>query len=159
MATPDIHEHDHTPAKPSLIFSLLGNKCPRCRRGKLFKEKNPYKLKRVLKMNERCPVCGQATDVELGFYYGTSYVSYALGIMISVASFIAWWVLIGFSLHDNRFFVWMGFNAFLLIALQPILMRLSRTIWLSIFVHYSPNWKEGDVVKPERMNEELKNAW
>jgi uncharacterized protein (DUF983 family) len=159
MATSDVHTHDHPPAKPSLIFSILGNKCPRCRRGKLFKEKNPYKLKKVLKMNESCLVCGQATEVELGFYYGTSYVSYALAVMISVASFIAWWVLIGFSLHDNRFFVWMGFNVFLLIALQPILMRLSRTIWLSIFVRYSPHWKEGDVVKPERMNEELKNAW
>jgi len=97
--------------------------------------------------------------MEPGFYYGTSYVSYALGIAISVATFIAWWIVIGFSFKDNRFFWWMGVNAVILVCLQPPLMRLSRTIWLYFFIHYSPRWKEGDIVKPERVNEDLKNAW
>jgi hypothetical protein len=39
----------------------------------------------------------------------------------------------------------MGVNAFLLIALQPILMRLSRTLWLSWFVKYDPFWKEHQI--------------
>lgn len=150
------HEHD---IKPNLLLSVLGNKCPRCRRGKLFKNKNPYKLKSLMKMNEQCPVCGQVTDMEPGFYYGTSYVSYAVGVAISVATFIAWWVLIGFSLDDNRFFWWMGVNAIILVGLQPILMRLARTIWIYFFIRYSSNWSKGDVVKPERVNEQLKNAW
>jgi hypothetical protein len=110
-------------------------------------------------MHEKCPVCGQPTDMEPGFYYGTSYVSYALGIAISVGSFIAWLLLIGMSLDDNRFFWWMGFNALLLVFLQPPLMRLSRTIWLYFFVRYSPGWRKGDIVVPERVNENLKNAW
>ena len=147
------------PTKPSLIFSILSNKCPRCRRGDLFIHHNAYQLKGLMRMNEHCPVCGQTTDMEPGFYYGTSYVSYALGIAISVATFIAWWLLIGFSFQDNRFFWWMGINAFLLVCLQPPLMRISRTIWLYFFIHYSPRWKEGDLVKAERVNEELKNAW
>lgn len=110
-------------------------------------------------MNEVCPICGQTTDMEPGFYYGTSYVSYAMAISISVSTLIAWWVIVGLSLRDDRFFWWMGFNAFLLIFLQPPLMRLSRTIWLYIFIRYSPRWKEGDTVKAERANEDLKNAW
>ena len=146
-------------SKPNIIGSVIGNKCPRCRRGRLFKETNPYKLKSFMVMNDTCPVCGQTTDMEPGFYYGTSYVSYALAVAISVATLIAWRVLIGFSLHDNRFFWWMGINAFILVIMQPLLMRLSRTIWLSFFIHYSPNWHHGDVVKAERVNEELKNAW
>jgi hypothetical protein len=89
-------------------------------------------------MNETCPVCGQRTEIEPGFYYGTGYVSYALSIAVCVASFIAWWLIIGFSLHDSRFFWWLGFNAALLIGLQPWLMRLSRTLWLSWFVKYDP---------------------
>lgn len=93
-------------------------------------------------MNENCPVCGQRTEIEPGFYYGTGYVSYALSVAVCVASLIAWWVFIGFSLHDSRFFWWIGFNAVLLIALQPVLMRLSRTLWLSWFVKYDPDWKE-----------------
>lgn len=149
----------HDTSKPNVIVSVLHNNCPRCRRGKLFKESNPYKLNSTMKMNEKCEVCGQTTDMEPGFYYGTSYVSYALAIAVTVATLVAWWILIGFSLQDNRFFWWMGINAFILIAIQPILMRLSRTIWLSFFIYYSPRWNEGDVVVPERTNDGLKNAW
>jgi hypothetical protein len=36
---------------------------------------------------------------------------------------------------------------------------MSRTIWLSFFIRYSPHWKEGDVVKAERINDDLQNAW
>lgn len=135
-------------AKPGLITSLLLNRCPRCRRGELFKESNSYKLKAVLQMNERCPVCGQVTDIEAGFYYGTGYVSYALAVAITIATFVACWMVIEFSFNDNRFFWWMGVNAFLLILLQPPLMRLSRTMWLSFFVRYSSRW-EHDVIKPK----------
>jgi uncharacterized protein (DUF983 family) len=149
----------HDAQKPNLVISVLHNNCPRCRRGKLFTHSNPYKLNSMLKMNEKCEVCGQTTDMEPGFYYGTSYVSYALAIAVTVATLVAWWVLIGFSLQDNRFFWWMGINAFILIALQPLLMRWSRTIWLSFFIRYSPDWNEGDVVVPERTNDNLKNAW
>jgi uncharacterized protein (DUF983 family) len=149
----------HDASKPSLVLSVLHNNCPRCRRGKLFKHSNPYKLNSMMKMNEKCEVCGQTTDMEPGFYYGTSYVSYALAIAVTVATLVAWWVLIGFSLQDKRFFWWMGINAFILIALQPVLMRWSRTIWLSFFIRYSPKWNEGDVVVPERTNDSLKNAW
>ena len=119
-------------------MTVLTNRCPRCREGKIYEVSNPYKLKTCLKMHEHCPVCGQRTEIEEGFYYGTGYVSYALSVAICVASFIAWWVTIGFSLHDTRLFWWIGFNALLLIGLQPWLMRLSRTLWLSWFVKYDP---------------------
>lgn len=110
-------------------------------------------------MNERCPVCGQPLDMEPGFYYGTNMVSYTLAVLISGASFILWWIFIGFSLQDKRFFLWIGVNAVLLILLQPPLMRLSRTIWLSFFVPYSPNWDQGDIVEPERINKNQKHNW
>ena len=123
------------------LFSILTNKCPRCREGKLFVTKNPYSLSNVTKMNEHCPVCGQPTEIEIGFYVGTGYVSYALTVALSVATLVAWWVLIGFSTEDNRFFYWMGFNAAFLIVLQPWLMRLSRSIWISWFVKFDRDWK------------------
>ncbi|MEO6916304.1 MAG: DUF983 domain-containing protein [Chitinophagaceae bacterium] len=126
---------------PGYLISVLTNKCPRCREGSLYVESNPYKLNKITKMHERCPVCGQPTEIEVGFYYGTSYVSYMLAVMVCAASFIAWWVLIGFSFTDDRFFWWMGLNAVLLIAVQPPLMRLSRTLWLSWFVRYDPHHK------------------
>lgn len=146
---------------PGYLITVLSNKCPRCREGHLFKSNNAYALKNnaYIMMNERCPVCGQPTDIEVGFYYGTSYVSYAIAVAFSVATFVAWWVLIGISLYDNRIFWWLGINAFLMLALQPVFMRLSRTLWLSWFVRYDPNWKEHEVPDPERVVKEHMSNW
>ena len=129
-------------ARPSYVLSVLGNRCPRCRQGELFETKNAYELRksRFMKMHERCPVCGQLTEIEPGFYYGTGYVSYALTVAFSAATFIAWWVLVGISFSDNRIFYWLVINSVLMIILQPVFMRLSRTIWLSWFVKYDGEW-------------------
>lgn len=131
---------------PGYLQSLVHHKCSRCRRGDMFQCKNSYNLKQFMKMNDRCPVCDQKMEIEVGFYYGTSYVSYALTVALSVTSFVAWWVLIGFSVNDNRFFWWLGINIVMLVLLQPYLMRLSRAIWLSFFVRYNANW---DTEKPD----------
>ena len=147
--------------KPGYVMSVLTNKCPRCREGHIYKSSNPYNLRTVTDMHERCPVCGQPTDLEVGFYYGTSYVSYMLAVILCGVSFVAWWLIIGFSFKDNRFFWWIGVNALLLIVVQPLLMRLSRTLWLSWFVKYDPNWKEHPL-KPghlERIVPEQMGNW
>ena len=144
--------------KPSFL-NLLKCKCPRCRKGDMFVEENPYKLKSTMKMYEHCPVCGQPFDIEVGFYFGSSYVSYALSVALTVASFIAWWVLIGFSLHDNRLFYWIAVNAVILIGMQPVLMRVARTLWLAFFVRYNKDWRTTPVAKPERTNDDQKNNW
>jgi len=125
----------------------------------MFREGNPYKLKTTMKMHEACPVCRQPLDMEPGFYYGTNMISYALAILFSVLSFFAWWIVIGFSLSDHRFFWWIAINAVLLVMLQPPLMRLSRAVWIAIFVHYSHNWESGDIIIPERVNKDQMNNW
>jgi len=64
------------------------------------------------------------------------------------------------SLNDNRFFFWIAFNGILLIALQPWLMRVSRSLWISWFVKHDPDWKDH---KPEdvseRLNADQANNW
>ena len=142
------------------LSSSLGCRCPRCREGKLFKNPVSFSFKKTMEMNKTCPVCGQATEIEVGFYYGTSYVSYVLTVAISVATLVAWYVIIGMSTSDNRFFYWLGSNAVFLFLLQPWLMRLSRSLWISWFVKYDPDWKEHqpeDV--SERLNPEQANNW
>jgi hypothetical protein len=94
-----------------------------------------------MEMFERCIICGQPTDIEVGFYYGTSYISYLIAVVISTVTFLLWWLIIGFSFTDNRFFYWISFNALFLIAMQPWLMRFSRSLWISWFVRYDPEWK------------------
>jgi uncharacterized protein (DUF983 family) len=145
--------------KPNLILGILKNKCPRCRRGDLYKNKGAFRIKGLMAMNEKCPVCGQPLDMEPGFYYGTNLISYALALLVSVLSFVLWVVFIGISLDDSRFFWWMGVNAILLLVLQPPLMRFSRTVWLAFFVKYSPRWKEGDIMEQFSVNREHQNNW
>jgi len=80
--------------RPNFFWSLFFQKCPRCRTGDMFRTRRPYDLKRFMKMNERCPVCGQRMEIEIGFYYGTSYISYALTVAL-----MAWeWL---YSLMDR----------------------------------------------------------
>jgi uncharacterized protein (DUF983 family) len=147
-------------SSPLYLWSTLNNRCPRCREGKIFVTKSAYSsFKDVVKMHEKCPACGQPTEIEVGFYYGTSYVSYALTVALSVATFVAWWVLLGFSLYDNSIFYWLGFNAVFLIVLQPYLMCFSRTLWLSWFVKYDPEWKSKKSQEYERIVKEHMNNW
>lgn len=123
-------------SKPSILLSVLNNKCPRCRKGNLFISRNPYQLKRITEMPDTCSVCGQATELEVGFYYGTGFVSYGLSILFSIISFITWIATIGISLQDDRIFWWLGINIVITILIQPLLMRLSRSIWIAFFVKY-----------------------
>jgi len=126
---------------PGLLVSILTLKCPRCRQGNLFVVSNPYKLRTMMKMPERCTVCNHKFMEQPAFFFGTAYVSYALSIAVSVASFIAWYLFVGISSQDSRVFWWFFFNAILLVLLQPVLQRVSRSIWIAIFVSYSPEWK------------------
>jgi uncharacterized protein (DUF983 family) len=150
-------------SKPSYVLSVLRNKCPRCREGDLFVSKNAYAFKHGLymKMYEKCTVCGQPTDIEVGFYYGTSFVSYGLTVLFSALSFIAWWLLIGFSLSldDNRVLWWLGINAFAMLVLQPVFMRLSRSLWISWFVKYDADWQVNEAATPERIVKEEMGNW
>jgi hypothetical protein len=91
-------------------------------------------------MPETCPVCSQKYDLEQGFWYGTGYVSYALAVAVSVTTFVAWLVIIGISIDDNRIFWWLGLNTVLLVVIQPWLMRLSRVIYIRFFVRYDENY-------------------
>src|SRR5690606_9130082 len=132
---------------PNALVSILKMKCPRCRRGNMFTNNNPWKLKETFSMHNECPICGQKTELEVGFYYGTGYVSYALTVAISVATFVAWFVLIGMSIHDSRFFYWLGCNMVFLMLMQPWVSRLSRVIYLWIFVKYDPEAAEKHLLK------------
>ncbi|HLX92335.1 MAG TPA: hypothetical protein VKR32_11660 [Puia sp.] len=98
-------------------------------------------------MHEHCPECGQRFELEVGFWYGTGYVSYAIDVVLSLASFALWWVFIGMSTDDNRFFWWLGINCFGLFVLQPWITRISRVVYLYFFVRYDVDYKNNSTKK------------
>lgn len=110
-------------------------------------------------MPTQCEVCGQPMEIEVGFYYGTGYVSYALTVAISVAVFVAYWVLVGISINDNSLFYYLGINALVLVLSMPYIMRLSRSIWLSFFVKFDPDWRSKAPDKVERIVEGQMGNW
>jgi uncharacterized protein (DUF983 family) len=122
--------------KKTRMGALLNNRCPKCYEGKLFCS-SAYNLKRLSDMPPACPVCGEDFGREPGFYFGAAYVSYALTVALWVALFVAltcldqWgWITFTFF-EDVSFFLTTGIV--LVVLLMPILMRLSRSIWLHMF--------------------------
>ncbi|MBC9913527.1 DUF983 domain-containing protein [Chitinophaga varians] len=124
--------------RPNYFVSLLTMKCPKCRRGDMFKDKNPFHLKfsKIFNMYDNCPVCGQKYELETGFWFGTGYVSYALSVAFSVFNLIWYALFFGITWRDNSIFIWLGVNGVLLVLIQPWLMRISRVIYLYFFVYY-----------------------
>ena len=123
----------------NLITSVFTNKCPKCRRGKLFTNPNPYNFESTMDMPEKCPVCGQAFELEEGFYFGTGYVSYGLAVLYLGIIIILWHLLFGISAADDSIYWWLGTNCLILLLLQPVLQRLSRSVWIAFFVRFDPH--------------------
>lgn len=130
----------NTTTKLNLIASVFANKCPRCRRGHLFTEPNPYKLKTTMRMPEHCEVCGQRFELETGFYFGTGYVSYGLSVGLFLIIFLVWGLTLGLSVYDNSIIQCLITGIIILVGLQPVLQRMARSIWIAFFVKYDADW-------------------
>lgn len=124
------------PNTPSFLGSLIGMKCPNCRKGKMFTQKSVFPFKKMLDMPERCTECGQKMEIEPGFYYGTGYVSYGLSIALTVFNLVWFLIFIGISFKNNSLFWFIGVDVAIVILLQPWIMRYSRVVYLSMFVKY-----------------------
>jgi len=120
----------------SLLQGILQMKCPRCRRGNLFINPNPYNLKMLSKMPERCPHCGQLTEPEPAFYYGAMYVSYFVSIAISFLNFFLFEVLL-----KATGVLFLALNAGVLVLLWPVIFRYARVLYIYLFVRYDPSKK------------------
>ena len=116
-----------------MIMSILKGKCPRCRKGDLFVDKNPYHLKRLSVMHENCSCCKQPFEPEPGFYYGAMYVSYGLSVGVFIVNFVLFALF--FPLPPLVFVL---LNTVVLLLLWPVFFRLARIIYLNIFVGYDP---------------------
>ena len=127
---------DKAGKKPDLLWSVLTNRCPRCRRGKLFTSSNPYDFRTTMRMPERCPVCGQKYELQTGFYFGTGYVSYGLSVGLFFFNLIWYWLIFGISYKDNSVFYYLITSITIVVLLQPWLMRISRVLYLYMFVKY-----------------------
>ena len=123
--------------KGNKLYSILTGKCPKCHHELMYKNSNAYQLSETLEMHERCAHCQTKYKIEPSFFYGSMYVSYGVGIAFSVAAFIITHLFLEHSLK-------MSFAAIVitLVCFMPVIMRLSRNIWINLFMNYDPKMAE-----------------
>ena len=69
--------------------------------------------------------------IEPSFYYGAMYVNYGISVAMSVATFIIAFALLNLDMLQSFVAV-----VIVLILLSIPTMRLSRIIWINMFVGY-----------------------
>lgn len=125
--------------KGTKLYSVFTFTCPRCHEGEMFEHKASYG-KGFTELHKRCKVCGENLVREPGFYFGAAYVSYGLTVAMWVALFVALTVfdLLGWMEFDffADGFLFLVLGIILLFALLPLVYRLSRVIWINLFVKY-----------------------
>ena len=115
------------------IYSIITGSCPVCHEESMYKENNPYKLKHIHEMHERCSNCGTKYQIEPSFFYGAMYVSYGLGVAIAFATFVISYFFLNLEVFTSFVNI-----IIVLVLLMPLMMRLSRNIWINLFFSYKP---------------------
>ena len=124
--------------KGSKFYSVIHNKCPRCQEGDFFKTSNPYNMKMFDKMDNQCSHCGALYEPEVGYYYGAMYMSYGINVFM----FVAVWVTFSLLLPDANVGWTIGTIAVLSLTLFPIIFRVSRLLWINLFVKYDTKYSK-----------------
>lgn len=117
--------------KGSKIYGIIKGVCPKCHNESMYKNPNPYAVTQLFEMHERCSHCQTKYKIEPSFFYGSMYVSYAVGIAFAVAAFVISYIFLNSTL-TTAFIAIIG----AMIALYPVIIRLSRNIWINIFMSY-----------------------
>lgn len=97
----------------------------------MYTSSNLYNPSKTQEMHERCSHCDTKYKIEPSFFYGSMYVSYGVGIAIAMAAFVICYFLLNLS-RWNIFLV----ITFISIVSLPIVIRISRNIWINIFMDY-----------------------
>lgn len=129
------------PSVPGLLPSILKMKCPNCRKGYMFSNRSIFPINKLLSMPEKCSVCRQDFELEVGFYYGTGYVSYAITVGMFLFNLVWYALIFGISYKDNSIFYYLGTSIAIVALLQPWIMRISRVLYLNLFVKYGKGAK------------------
>ncbi len=114
----------------SVLYGILAARCPRCREGELFTS-GTYTTK-FADMHTECPCCGQQYEPEPGFYYGAMYVSFAFNVAIFLVSLF----ILSQFVEEVTMAMMIGVVLAVVVGLLPVIFRLSRILWIYMFVRY-----------------------
>ena len=124
--------------KGNKLYSILTGTCPVCHEESMYKDGNPYHVSKLFDMHERCSNCHTKYKMEPSFFFGAMYVSYGVGIAFAVPAFVIPYFFLNVSLLNTFFIIVATLFVFL-----PLIVRLSRNIWVNLFFNYDK--KAGEV--------------
>ena len=124
--------------KGNKLYSILTGTCPVCQEESMYKDDNPYHVSKLFDMHERCSNCHTKYKMEPSFFFGAMYVSYGVGIAFAVPAFVIPYFFLNVSLLNTFFIIVATLFVFL-----PLIVRLSRNIWVNLFFNYDK--KAGEV--------------
>lgn len=120
--------------KGTKIYSVVNDKCPRCHEGNFFKYKFTINPSKITQLHDNCPKCNLRYMMEPSFFFGAMYVNYGITVALSVFTF-----LIATLLFKGTLLQSFASIIITLIVLTPVNLRLSRIIWINMFVSYKKN--------------------
>ena len=120
--------------KGTKLYRISNAKCPRCHEGEFFEYRFTYNPRKITKLHDNCPKCDLKYMMEPSFFYGAMYVNYGITVGLSIATFVLSSLLLNLTLLQCFVAI-----IFILIVLAPFNMRLSRIIWINMFVSYNEN--------------------
>lgn len=117
--------------KGTKVYSVVKGKCPNCHEGEFFKYKFTFNPTKITQLHDNCPNCGLKYMIEPSFFYGAMYVNYALTVALSIIVFLVSKLVFELSLLQSFIAIILA-----LIILAPLNLRLSRLLWINMFVSY-----------------------
>jgi uncharacterized protein (DUF983 family) len=99
----------------SRFRAILRRRCPRCLEGNVYGG--------WFRPLGACPACGLVYEREPGYFLGSFYISYALGVAVGIPTIL-------FVFYANVPYYWL----FLVVAawvgiLSPLIVTYARTLW------------------------------
>ena len=109
----------------NLLAAVLLMRCPRCRKGAVFSG--------LLRTHKRCPQCDLLFEREAGYFTGAMYVSYGLGIFLTLP---VWFTLLYVRAPLG---VVLASSVAAVVLLMPVSFHYSRIVWLHLHYRFEPS--------------------
>ncbi len=93
-----------------------------------------------MKMHEHCSKCGLKYKMEPNFFFGAMYVSYAVAVLLGILIFLAAYFIFEADMRTTFISI-----LIILFLLMPWVTRISRNIYINMFVSFDPNSSKNNI--------------
>lgn len=139
-----------TEKKPLLVPAIFRMSCPSCRKGFVFKNKSIFPLGQTVDLKDTCDVCGQKLISEKNNGAGINYALTVVIFFLNLVWFCPLYIYLkkdpNENWYQNNSVIWYLCSSIVVVLLlQPWLWRISRMLYLYMFVRFGTTRKNTTV--------------